>query len=388
MPAPTIISPPPSLRITPEPLTPSAFAPFGTVISSPLPRGLSTAPPATALSSLPLPHALAAPPILANQGSALKYSPVSPLENGYDGGRGPAGTGVTACPSGKRAHARMSMFSCFPREVRRVPKKKKRNSRHGGEEEKDEGKEDFLTDAMVGGDTTPVFDVNILERHPFTTQTFIPLGLSSQKRVIRDAGDREYNDGKRVRTQAIINGDGRGYRILEEEEGKDGHGQEDEMEEEEEPIFLVLVAPTLKGQSAAATEITTTVPPPPPPRTSNTSSSSSPPSASSSAEQRNNNSRVLIRDPPDLENLRAFVAHGGQAVTYAAGTWHAPMVVLGRRRVDFVVVQFVNGVEEEDCQEAAFREGIVVDLGGLVRNEEDEEERLMKGLLLGRGAKL
>jgi ureidoglycolate lyase len=40
------------------------------------------------------------------------------------------------------------------------------------------------------------------------------------------------------------------------------------------------------------------------------------------------------------------------------------MVVLGSRRVDFVVVQFVNGVDEEDCQEAAFGEGVVVEVGG------------------------
>jgi len=37
-------------------------------------------------------------------------------------------------------------------------------------------------------------------------------------------------------------------------------------------------------------------------------------------------------------------------VTYGAGTWHAPMVVLGNKPVDFVVVQFKNGVEVEDCQ--------------------------------------
>ena len=57
------------------------------------------------------------------------------------------------------------------------------------------------------------------------------------------------------------------------------------------------------------------------------------------------------RGPPDLENLRAFVAHGGQAVTYAPGTWHAPMVVVGSTRVDFVVVQYCNDVPAEDCEE-------------------------------------
>lgn len=45
------------------------------------------------------------------------------------------------------------------------------------------------------------------------------------------------------------------------------------------------------------------------------------------------------------------MATGNQAVTYGAGTWHAPMVVVGDRPVDFVVVQFANGVGIEDCQE-------------------------------------
>ena len=51
-------------------------------------------------------------------------------------------------------------------------------------------------------------------------------------------------------------------------------------------------------------------------------------------------------------------------MTYGAGTWHAPMVVLGDRRVDFVVTQFVNGVPEDDCQEVLV-ENVSVDLSGL-----------------------
>lgn len=258
MPAPTLTNLPPSLRITPEPLTPESFAPFGTAISCPLPRDLSSVP--VPLSSLP-PHDPA--PVLANQSSALKYSPVSPLRNEY-----------TACPSGRAAEPRMSLFACFPRKLRRIE-----------------------VDTPVDGETeteTEVFDVRILERHPFTTQTFIPLDLSSQSQSHAAGGGAE------------------------------------------EPVYLVIVAPTLKGEVAEAE------------------------STSTSEEEEK---KVLIRDPPDLRNLRAFVARGGQAVTYGVGTWHAPMVVLGRRRVDFVVVQFVNGVEEEDCQEAAFGEGIVVDLG-------------------------
>lgn len=156
----------------------------------------------------------------------------------------------------------MTMFSCFPRKLRPF--------------------------AAADGERS-VFDVRILERHPFTTQTFTPMDLSSQAR----AGELE------------------------------------------EPVFLVVVAPSLKGVVTTATM------------------------ARDGREE-----TVTIRDPPDLHNARAFVARGGQAVTYGAGTWHAPMVVVGPRRVDFMVVQFVNGVADEDCQEAAFGEGIVVDLGG------------------------
>ncbi|KAL8975999.1 MAG: hypothetical protein Q9177_006939, partial [Variospora cf. flavescens] len=68
--------------------------------------------------------------------------------------------------------------------------------------------------------------------------------------------------------------------------------------------------------------------------------------------------------PPDLDNIRAFWAHAGQAVTYGAGTWHAPMVVVGDERMDFVVVQFVNGVAQEDCQEVMLKKegGISVEV--------------------------
>jgi ureidoglycolate lyase len=229
----------PSSTLIPEALTPENFAPFGTAICSPIPRDLNVAPQP---SNLPPYNPT---PVLANQNSALKYSPISPLIDRYANG-----------PSGQPSEARMTMFCCFPRKLRTITPDKE------------------------------VFDVRILERHPFTNQTFVPVDLSSHSKV----------------------GDG-----------------------EDEPVFLVVVAPTLKGETATA--------------------------------KNEAGETVTIRDPPDLKNVKAFIARGGQAVTYGVGTWHAPMVVLGRRRVDFVVVQHVNGVADEDCQEAAFGEGVVVDLG-------------------------
>lgn len=77
---------------------------------------------------------------------------------------------------------------------------------------------------------------------------------------------------------------------------------------------------------------------------------------------------------PDLSNLKAFIARGDQAVTYGPGTWHAPMVVLGEKPIDFVVVQYMNGVGIEDCQEVEVEasdggNGLSVDVGGVFTDD-------------------
>jgi len=209
-----------------EVLCQESFAEFGTVIENPAPSLI----PSLHISSLP------SNGVQANQGSAIKYLDVTHILNLYD-----------SAPSQEPAKAVMNMFVCAPRPL--------------------------LPSQQV--DVLGNFPLKLLERHPFTTQTFIPLGLSAS--------------------------------------------------EPQKARYLVVVAPSL-SPSPADDEL-------PVPTSTETSSP------------------LPGRGLPDLQNVRAFVANGAQAVTYAAGTWHAPMVVIGRNPIDFVVVQFANGVGIEDCQE-------------------------------------
>ncbi|KAK4240228.1 ureidoglycolate hydrolase [Achaetomium macrosporum] len=231
------------------PLTPEAFAPFGDVVENPRPDVHPSS--AGTATSLPF-HA-----VTANQGSAIKYQHVSSQVNLYD-----------QAPSGCPGSAIMSMFVCAARA--RIPDPAPTSVPGAG-----------ATAPDSPGQPPPTFQVSVLERHPFTTQTFIPLAANPAAR------------------------------------------------------YLVIVAPTLPsatGDNEAALPVPSRLPP-------------------STA----NYPRPLPGGGlPDLRRLRAFVATATQAVTYGAGTWHAPMIALGEagKAVDFVVVQFANGVGVEDCQEA------------------------------------
>ena len=221
----------PSLIISCEQLTPESFAPFGTLTQNLYPEisrsnGRSLPPGA----------------IIANQGTAIKYSNVLHLTNRYSHSE-VTKDGVAHLPT-------FSLFSCVP-----AP----------------------LTDVgQIGGPSRPksdhVFEVKVMERHPLTSQTFIPLGLSP------DEVDSKY---------------------------------------------LIIVARTAE-----------------PPRT-----------VSSSLKNLVAGTSPRREGPPDLPTMRAFLAHGDQVVTYAAGTWHSPMVVLGQKRVNFLVSQYMNNVPGCDCQE-------------------------------------
>ncbi|CUS07638.1 unnamed protein product [Tuber aestivum] len=57
-------------------------------------------------------------------------------------------------------------------------------------------------------------------------------------------------------------------------------------------------------------------------------------------------------DPkPRIENAEAFLVHGKQGVSYGVGTWHAPIVVLGKEDVQFAVVVDTNGDPRDDTEE-------------------------------------
>lgn len=287
--------PSPSIRIPIELLTQSSFSQFGTVVENPAHSPL----PRSQLGPLPT-------VVSANQGSALKILDVTHMSNLY-----------SLAPSKKPAKAVMNMFVCAPRDLRPHEPSESMPSSWG---DLDFDEDDY------GNTDRELFDVRILERHPFTTQTFIPMGLG----------------------------------------GQDTHTQ-----------YLVIVAPTLPASSSRLHKGRPPPYPTPKPLKKNgikdifararpspfTNESAPPPSQFSRLHP---SARPKGPGLPDLKNIRAFIATGNQAVTYGAGTWHAPMAVIGSRPIDFVVVQFANGVGLEDCQEIeletnkAAEEGIVV----------------------------
>jgi len=209
----------------------------------------------------------------------------------------------------------MNMFVCSPRKLRPL--------------EHSNAYSAFEADYVAEDETNKtLLDVKILERHPFTSQTFIPMGTSRAD----------------PSTQ-----------------------------------YLVIVAPTLPAAGTRTGDRQTPYPVPERKRRRSIrdvfSKARPAPYTNENAPQPSavDSKHWLHEMPkgtglPDLSNIRAFLATGGQAVTYAAGTWHAPMVVLGKESIDYAVVQYANGVGVEDCQELELRppsgsaEGITVEV--------------------------
>ncbi|KAI9809661.1 MAG: hypothetical protein M1825_000093 [Sarcosagium campestre] len=266
-------APVPAQRIKAVPLTHDAFAPFGTVIENPYipPTGPSETSPLEAIGTAKEGSANLQP-VSANQGTALLYEDAFPTANYY-----------RRAPSSQRARLLCRMFVCYPKSV--------------GQNSDGSRKEDDLS-------TVPIA---LLERHPFTTQTFIPLGLGAS----------------------------------------------------DDQTYLVIVAPTLPIKKSQ-----TSRPPPFPvaePRRRRRSikeilSGARPPPfperlVKPSLPAPAGEARMAGPGMPDLLSCRAFIARGSQAVTYNPGTWHMPMLILGTKPVEFIVIQYSNGVALEDCQE-------------------------------------
>lgn len=259
--------------ITAVPLTAAAFQAFGDVISHPQPAvHPSTFQPPLSMGTAAADAGAGRGGVLANQATAIKYAAVTSVPDLYAAG---------GAPSGRKAGVAVSVFVCGKRRL--------------------EG----------AGDGSLLFPVRILERHPFTTQIFVPLSS----------------------TNALANQSSR------------VPGAKPSLR------YLVVVAPSLPTSPQDASL--------PVPDQAPASASGS---AASSTGQRYQH--LPGRGLPDLSRLRAFVATDRQAVAYGPGTWHAPMVALdtsdggsgsgGKETIDFVVVQLANGVALEDCQEVVF----------------------------------
>lgn len=184
-----------------RPLTPENFKPYGGVISAD--------------------HQIqSVDSSAANYGTAKKIHKVCPIVNNYKD-----------CKSGKPATANWNIFRCT------APKH-------------------LITDKMDG---SKMYKSKVLERHPYTTQTFIPMGQDLSKKS-----------------------------------------------------YIVIVAKTNKKTGL-----------------------------------------------PNPAQVKAFICNGNQSITYGAGTWHAPMVVIDEDvpHIDFAVMIHENGVEDEDTQECYFKPG-------------------------------
>ena len=271
------------IRLPLKPLNQTDFAPFGTVIQNPssakstqqsavtTPQWINSNPPPP-----PPPPPAAAAAEVVNQGTALKFSNVTEMVNLYG-----------KAPSRRRARAVMNLFVCTPRPL--IPDEKHNSNVEVGKQ--------------------ALFPVKILERHPFTTQTFIPLGLPSLD----------------FKTRYLVIVAPSFPPLPRKQEGRP-------------PPFP---KPQPRRRRSLSDLLSRARPPPFP---------ENDPKAVNDAES-SRERRLPASGLPDLQNLRAFIADGSQAITYGAGVWHAPMVVLGTNPVEFVVVQHANGVAREDCQE-------------------------------------
>lgn len=152
---------PSPLIITVQPLTPEVFAPFGSVIEDP------------EYPHEPTRKTSYQQPVSANQGTARKYTNVSPIINRYD-----------EAPSKLAPTLQMSYFACEPRDLTVLYPR--RDPFYPEERE--------IDSAVPHG----VFRLEVMERHPYTTQTFAPMGLADTITAAQTKGwprDQDFGTG-------------------------------------------------------------------------------------------------------------------------------------------------------------------------------------------------
>lgn len=112
-----------TISVTASILTPSAFEPYGTIVS---------------------PSHLTSSAVGANQGTAQKFIGVSSAEQTY-----------ASAPSGQPSVTNWNLFRC--------------NS------------PSHLIESLGVGEGEYLYNSKVLEKHPFSSQTFLPLGEDSDK---------------------------------------------------------------------------------------------------------------------------------------------------------------------------------------------------------------
>lgn len=278
--------PPVIIQLVAQPLTKENFAPFGEVIQNPLIGGSSTN--LTQQLQLDAPGKNLVEALPENQEDVPGHVNITATNNFY-----------SRAPSRRPAQAVLRMAAYAPQPSSPAHRQDEAES--------------------AASDPERRYEVQTLQRHPFTAKTLIPLGVSAFDRTTQ---------------------------------------------------YLIIVAPTLPPSRKRQARPPPFPPPEPRRRRSLVqllSRARPPPFPENPAKPAygpGRKARLPGPGPPDLQNARAFVANPSHAVTYGPGVWHAPVVVLGTRPVEFAQVRFCNGVPQEDRQDVQ-----------LSRTEEEEGEQ-------------
>ena len=283
-----------------QPLTREGFASFGTIIQNPVMDGMTTGimPSEVAARSE---TSIDAHPV--NQETAVKYANIAELVNRY-----------RQAPSQMRGRAVMHLLVGEPQ---------------GSKIEHGQHELDGGTRAREEVRSRELLSVRTLERHPFTGQAFIPLGGSgasqSSHYLIIVAPTLPVPSTRKFRPPPFPTAEPRRRRSL-----------KDALSEARPPPFL---QPAPRRRRSLKDMLLQTRPPPFPERDAR------------QARIAPRQSRLPGPGLPDLHCLKAFIATVSQAVSFGPGVWHGPIMVVGEKPIEFVVMQFSNGVAAEDTQE-------------------------------------